>query len=248
MKRFARIFLFLLFFQLEVSVKAKAPAYQNPSHCLAQSKEQCVFSVKASAFQFFGPDYNLHLTKDSLYEKIDVQKLKYIEGISLFQVNSKSLSIETLYGVIHVNKGDFWLRSSENNKIIISNVDSDLKIVLRDNQVVSLPEGFQFWISGIATNGKSKYGVLEPVDFASLLPSLAIFHKGSKEDFYLALAKLRTNHKKAVEQGSLMYQQGVDRHLASVKAQQEEKELREQQRAAEKRRIKELFFKRTFEK
>lgn len=247
MKRFARIFLFLLFFQLEVSVKAKAPAYQDPSHCLAQGT-QCIFSVKASVFQFLGPDYNLHLVRNSLFEKVDIQKLRYIEGVSLFQVNEKALEIETLYGLIQVNKGDFWLRSDGENKIIISNVDSDLKIKLRDGQLVSLPEGFQFWISGIATDGKSKYGVLEPVDFASLLPSLAVFHKGSKEDFYLALAKLRLNHKQAVEQGSLMYQEGVDRHLASVKAQEEAKALRQQQAAAEKRRVKELFFKRTFEK
>ncbi len=247
MKRFARIFLFLLFFQLEVSVKAKVPAYQDPSHCLAQGT-QCIFSVKASVFQFLGPDYNLHLVRNSLFEKVDIQKLRYIEGVSLFQVNEKALEIETLYGLIQVNKGDFWLRSDGEDKIIISNVDSDLKIKLRDGQLVSLPEGFQFWISGIATDGKSKYGVLEPVDFASLLPSLAVFHKGSKEDFYLALAKLRLNHKKAVEQGALMYQEGVDRHLASVKAQEEAKALRQQQAAAEKRRVKELFFKRTFEK
>lgn len=247
MKRFARIFLFLLFFQLEVSVKAKTPTYQDPSHCLAQGT-QCMFSVQTSVFQFLSPDYNLHLVKDSLFEKVENKKLKYIEGVSLFQVNDSPLAIETLYGTIQVNRGDFWLRSQEENRIVISNVDADLKITLRDGQTVFLPEGFQFWISGITTNGKSKYGVLEPVDFSSLLPSLAVFHKGSKEDFHLALAKLRLNHKKAVEQGSLMYQQNVDRHLASVKAQEEERALRQQRQAAEKRRIKEMFFQRTFEK
>lgn len=247
MKSVLRVLLFLMAFQVEVTVKAKSPQYRDPSQCLARELN-CLFSVKKSVYQYLSADFNLHFTKDALVEKKGLNHFKLLEGVALVQTTAAEFIIETLYGTVTASSGDFWITPGAEGKIVLANVNSKLQVQLRDGQQLILPEGFQFWISGIKGDGKSAYGILEPIEYANLLPSLAKFHKGTKEEFHLTLAKLKLNHKKAVQAGAEIYQEGVDRKIASIQAQQKVLADKKRKENEEKRQLKEEFYRRTFER
>lgn len=245
MKKWVHILLFLLFFQVEVRVKASNGALQNPDNCLKNS-EVCALQANQSAFRFTFKSVKLNATQGSSLVRENNFKWKFVSG-ALWIEKSAGLTVDTLYGTAQASKGQYWL-IEQGDKVLVRNISADLKVKLRDGKELEVPEGFQFWIAGLNTDAQSDYGMIEPIELKSHLELWNSLFEGTKAEFKAAALEQRESWGDLAATGGLIYQKSVDRKLASIAEEKAEVARKKQAKAAEDRRIKQLFYERTFER
>lgn len=246
MKLGLRLLLFILAFQMEVRVRASADVLEHPSQCLAKAQSSCAIQAQGEGFHLVTNRVSLHATKGSTLLRHSPDQWRLIQG-NLWVDKGKSLRIETLFGEIASEQGSFWVLE-KGNKVWIRNISSSLKVTLRDGKVLDLPEGFEFWISGLNSRGVSEYGMLQPIDIKEHLVLWSSLYQGSKEDFVKEVSHLKANWGDLAEKSSSIYKSLVMRELASEEEKRAALQRQKEQKEFELRRMKDAFRARAFER
>lgn len=237
--------IFLLAFQMEVRVRAAGDLVQKPDACLQQAGA-CALRVSTSGFHFEKDNVKIHASGGSTLARQSMDFWRLMDG-ALWVESGRGLRVETLYAATQAEQGEYWI-FVQNSKIYVRNMSASLKVELRDGKTLELPEGFEVWIGSVNSKGQTEYGVIEPVNMKELLPVWNSLYRGSKADFVLEVRRYRANWGDLTQKSSQLYQKLVEREIASVRAREEEQELRRQRRAAEAQRVKELYWQRVFER
>lgn len=244
MNRAVRILLFLMAFQMEVRVRASGDLLTEPVGCL-QNENAC-FLQSTSIFHYEKDGLQLHADEGTALSRVDEKQWTFLKGV-LWVEKGKDLRISTLYGSFSAPVGSYWLLD-QGDRLLVRNMNADLSIHLRSGKTLNLPEGFEVWISGINAQGQSDYGVLRPIDMQAHLSLWNKLYRGSKEEFVAEVRRFKDNWGDLVEKSSRIYQKVIDRRLASVAEQERLIRERKAREEAENRRIKALFYQRTFER
>ncbi|NUN04960.1 MAG: hypothetical protein HUU57_04275 [Bdellovibrio sp.] len=246
MKNGFKLLLFVFAFQMEIRVRAAAEVLQQPNQCLAEKAVSCALQAVQEGFHYQQYGLKIHAVKGSTLVRQSLKNWRLVRG-ALWVEQGPGFEVETVFGNITGQQGQFWVLEQD-KKVLIRNVDADLKISLRDGKVLDLPQGFEVWISGLNTEGKSLYGMLRPVDLKDHLSLWSSLFQGSKDDFVEAVARLKYNWGDMAEKSSALYKSVVMRGIAS----QEERDLvllRKKEREAEEiKKIKELYRARVFDR
>lgn len=245
MKKFAQVLLFVLAFQVEVRVRASGGVMEQPPACL-NSKETCALQVTSSPFHYENSQVKLHVGKDSTVSRLSGRNWQLMKG-TLWVESGKELKVSTLYGDFEAPLGSYWL-IEQDHQVVVRNIDADLNVTLRDGKKISVPEGFEVWIGGINSEGKSDYGMIRPIDMKEHIPLWASLFKGNKEAFVKQVQDLKENWGDLVAKSSEIYQDTVDRKLASIAERDKKEQEAKARAAAERERIRRLFYERTFER
>lgn len=245
MKKWIRLVLFLLAFQMEVRVRASGDIFEQPAECL-KSKELCSIQVGGAGLHLTQDGLKLHADKGAVLSRLSKDKWSYVKG-SLWVEESRHISIETLYGVLKSEGGQYWVFEKD-DKIWIRNVNSELVVTLRDGKILDVPEGFEFWIAGVNSKGRSDYGMIKPVDMKDHITRWNALYRGTKAEFVKDLEKLRKNWGDLAQKSGLIYETLTRRELASVEARQLEIEKKKQRQAEELRQLKEIYKSRVFDR
>lgn len=246
MKNALKLFLFVLAFQMEVRVRASAEIMQQPTQCLAEKAVSCAIQATHEGFHYQQYGLKVHAVKGSTLIRQSLKSWRLVRG-ALWVEKGSNFEVETVYGNITGQQGQFWVLD-QSKRVLIRNVDADLKITLRDGKVLELPQGFEFWISGLNTEGKSLYGMLQPVDLKDHLSLWSSLYQGSKADFVDAVAHLKYNWGDMAEKSSALYKSVVMRGIAS----EEERKLalvrKKEREEQEIKKMKEIYRARVFER
>ena len=245
MKNVVRVLIFLMAFQLEVRVRASEELLEQPAQCL-KSQELCSLKIGSESFHFEKNGVRLHVNANSTVSRQAVNSWKLIHG-SLWVEDGDRVQVDTLYGLITGIRGSFWA-IEQADKVLLRNITADLEVSLRDGRSVSVPEGFEVWIGGIGVDGKSTYGMIRPIDMKDHLTLWAQIYPGSKSEFLSAVKELKERWGDVAVKGSEIYQGVVDRRIASAEEKLKQAEERKAKAAAERQRVRELFYQRTFER
>lgn len=245
MKKIVRLMLFLMAFQMEVRVRAAGDLIEQPSACL-KSKESCAIQVTGSAFHFEKDDNHLHATSGSALVRLAPDQWRLVKG-AVWVEGGKSLQLESLYASTKATMGEYWV-ISQDSRILIRNMTASLKVTLRDGKTLEIPEGFEVWVSGMNSQGKTEYGMIEPVNMKEHLPMWNSLYRGSKEDFVKEVRLYRDNWGDLAQKSSQIYQTLTERKMASIEAQEKAEEARRLRKAAELQRMKEMYRQRVFER
>jgi hypothetical protein len=166
---------------------------------------------------------------------------------ALWVEQGEDVEIETLYGYVRSATGNFWILEQQ-DQILVRNLGAELKVTLRDGKSLDLPEGFQFWIRGLNSQGVSEYGMLEPIDVSDHLPRWNALYRGSKDSFISEVQLLKQKWPLWVEKGSFIYQSLAERKIASVAEQRRQEKEQQKRLMDERRRVKQLYHERVFER
>ena len=240
-----RALIFLLAFQIEVRVRASEEVLEQPAQCL-KSTDLCALQVYTDAFHFEKKGVRLHASGNSTLSRQSLTSWKLIHG-ALWIEKGKSVKVETLYGTVQSPQGAFWVLE-EGDRVIVRNISSDLEITLRDGVKLTVPEGFEIWIGGIGPDTKSTFGMIKPVDMKAHLTLWASVYPGSKSEFLTEVQSLKERWGDLAIKSSDIYQGVIDRRIASAEEKQRFAEEKKAKIAAERQRVRELFFHRTFER
>lgn len=238
MKKWIRLVIFLLAFQMEFRVRASGALSEKPSVC-TKSKETCSLQVKTE-----GPRF--HSSEGSVLIKVSQKLWRFVKG-TLWVEKGAGIEIETLYGNIIASQGQYWLVERD-SKILIRNMNADLQVTLRDGKKLNVPDGFEFWIEGLNTKGQSEYGMIQPIDMKDHLRLWHSMYKGSKKDFIDEVRYFRGNWGDLVEKSSAIYEKSVLRELASVHEKEEAQRLQKEHLEKQRQQMKKLYYQRVFER
>lgn len=245
MKKFMKLLIFLLAFQMEVRVRAAGEVLLQPTACL-KAKETCSIHVIGSAFHLKKDDLSLHANENSTLMRLTSKQWRLVQG-TLWVEKAAGVEVETPYAMVKAPQGQYWLLQEE-SKVVIRNIDADLEVTLRDGKKLEVPSGFEFWVSGINSKGQSEYGMIRPIDMKDHLPLWNSMYTGTKENFVKEVKDLKENWGDLAEKSAFIYQKTTERKLAAVAEEERKAEEKRRQDAAERQKIKNIYYQRTFER
>lgn len=240
MNIFLKVSVFLLFFQVEVKVKAHAPSVDPTESAL---------STVADAKDFNSPGKEFKLAPQTLVMKLKDGLFRFCEGQMRVESEHEN-SMAFLHGLIISFGGAYSIstKSKDNKKVWIANERSSLTIKMRGGRELFLPPGFQVWIAGLNSEGEQTFGVIEPWDFKEYVVTLNSMHFKEKTQLLDLARQLKVLSKEAQAQSPGLYQKIIDRRIASL---EKEEQMRQSQLASDRRRKmqqRKYFFQRTFER
>ena len=247
MKKILRFVIFLSAFQMEVRVRASSDIWmQHPEKCLTTQEAPCSVEALGAAFHYKNKDLSLHAIKGSTLARTQSDQWRLLQG-RLWVEKGENITVETVYGSVNAKQGQYWILEDKSH-FILRNMNADMEITLRDGAKLSLPPGFEVWIAGINGLGKSEHGVIRPIDMSEHLPLWRSLYEGDNKKFAEEVHDLHDNWGDIVEKSSDLYQTSARRGLASaIERDQKQKELL-REKAVERQRLRELFWKQSFER
>lgn len=245
MKKFLRLLIFIMAFQMEVRVRASGDVMQQPSACL-KSKESCTIHVTGPAFHLERGDFKMHASEDSTLMRSSANQWRLMKG-TVWMEEAKNVEVETVFATVKASQGQYWLLD-QGDKIVIRNIDAELEVTLRDGKKLEVPSGFEFWVAGLNSKNQNEYGMIRPIDMKEHLPVWNALYKGSKESFIKEVKNLKDNWGDMAEKSAAVYKVTTERKLAAV-AEAERKETEKKRLEDQKRQeLKNLYYQRTFER
>ncbi|KHD87333.1 MAG: hypothetical protein OM95_15050 [Bdellovibrio sp. ArHS] len=245
MKKFFRVLIFILAFQMEVRVRASGDFLQQPTECL-KAQEACAVQVIGKSLHYSSKTLKMHAKEGSTLVRLSPTQWRFVSG-ALWLENSRNVEVETLYGSLKATQGQYFV-IEQGHRVVIRNMDATLSVTLRDGKTLRLPEGFEFWIAGLNSKGQSDYGMIQPVDMKAHLPLWNSLYEGSKKDFITLVSHLRENWGDLTEKSALIYQNAVEREIASEKEKERAEQARKARIQAERQEMKRLYHERVFER
>ena len=119
-------------------------------------------------------------TKVLKTESTYLEQNQLLEG-SLWVRKTKKYSVETPYGEVQSQFGDFYI-SYEKPKVRVVNHAGILVIQLKDGQRVEVPPGFELWFSEIQEDKTNAMGFIQPVEVKDHIVTLGkLYDKSAKE-------------------------------------------------------------------
>ena len=236
-------FVFVLFFSMDVRVRASSDLRERPSHCLIEAGA-CALQTQKSAFHLSKGDSEFHLGPKTLILRHSMEHLEFISG-TLWNEKYEKMQVSTVYGEINAKSGPFWVLGDK-DKIWIRNINSDLRIHLRDGRDLELPVGFQIWISGMDIKGQSTLGIPEMIPIEEHIRIWSYLFPGSKEEFKKQVEQKKWTWGSLAERSSELYISMVHRQQNLEKQRRNQIQQRELAASEEKKQIKALYTEKAF--
>jgi hypothetical protein len=243
MKKFLRVAVFILAFQMEVRVRASADLMQEPQGCLSTKETSCFIKAATQSGGLKLKKGAVYLKQSSIVERKSQQTWTFVQGTAWF--HSGGGTVRSLYGDLSWTEGDFWIKEEE-NRILIRNVSADLTLELRDGRKLQPPSGFEFWLAGVDFDSKSKFGMIRPIEVAGFIKDWAELYPGTPKEFKKEVESLKQDWESLPEISSAIYQDEANRQIATAEAKEEAEKSRQKALQDERERMKALFYHRTF--
>lgn len=244
MKKFAKILIFILAFQLEVRVRASTETLQEPEACL-QGKSACAVQVLKSGFHLTNNSQSFHATPGATVMRLSAAQWRLIKGT--VWVEKGALEVQTAYADMKASHGQYWVIDQE-DRVIVRNMDANLAVTLRDGKVVQVPEGFEFWVAGVDSQGKTDYGMIRPIEMKEHLPLWNSLYVGTKENFKKEVERYKITWGDLAAKSAAIYKEIINRKIAAEEASEQAQALRAKQKADEARRVRQMYWQRSFER
>lgn len=212
-----------------------------PDSCVKDRKFPCTIKSAKYPLQFESGKFKLFLDKETAVQMISAEKMQLMQG--KLWVEASELSQMQVSANLKLNfQGELFCERRKDQVLQVLNLNAqisfDSKHVFQEE---ALPVGFENWYGALAVNGEILRGVIKPIEREVFLKAwtpltgrpLAELRKKVKE--YLDLWSGN------VEASAAMYQEVVERSLASVREKQNAQARAAQKKADEQAELRRLY-------
>lgn len=260
MIRLLRGGLFLLAFMIDVKVKAdvgpKGLIHQNapvtlPENCVEKSDDQC--GVKTSVgrkFRIKNDSVEVILSSDTSFLRLSEKRGRILGGTLVIN-SSGTYELEGSFGTLKLAGGRVIVETFvrfQKEHFIVKNISASLSI---QGMGASIPydidKGYEVEVGPVGKTGHVFLGVPRAIIRAQVLRIMAQTFYGSKKEFLSEANSWMESVPQVVEFASESYAQEANRQIASAAQDLEAQKRRQKELLAEQKRIRDLFFRKTFE-
>lgn len=221
----------LILFTSSISFSA-VDYVELPEQCLAKKIFPCQLKAVSKELELEISGHRLVLEKNTMVEIRSNDQYRLLQGRVWFTPTKSAEGDRIL--ILHSNlkikfDGEIFVEKVSPETHTVYNLDSNVQIqseLIFQNEV--LPIGFQNWYGALATTGQISRGIIRPIDKDLLV---RIWTPMSGLSFAEASAKLRIlvkSWEKNVDLAAGLYQQVIERRLASQSEKENQAKLRKQ--------------------
>jgi hypothetical protein len=235
MGQFLKLFcIFFLAFALEVRVKAGAPFSEKTQKSKCFFLAGCAQTVEKSVSFNNQKSETFQLKAGTLFKAQSERESQLVSGGILVSELQSLYLFEFLHGQAWITFGDALVSVDATSRTTITNLNGEVTLRLRDGSSLAVPVGFEIWVDGITTEGKNLTGTLQPIRLDVRFDQFKIADKKLKE--------WTESQGNLVSRAAAIYQDSVNREIASVKVQDAAKKAqKEQEQELRKRRKQEIL-------
>lgn len=216
--------LFILGFQVEITVHAKSEVVDVQQ---AKTISLPVGSIEASRGTLL---------------KEDPAGWKLLSGdIFLLPSEHQQMGIQSLFGDVESAGEVNLVVNVEEKQLIVRAISGQVVISLRDGRRLLLQKGLQLSVGPVQSSGQNFMTLPEPIAVLDYARSLALRPNMSREKLKEILAIQSQSWKNAGIVSGDLYQQVVQRHLASVQDEINQKEKRRQIEEQQRKRFRQML-------
>jgi hypothetical protein len=207
---------YLLCVWLTVAVQiARAQLVDLPRGCFTQKKFPCQVRVTSSFLAFDLGLQKFHLGAKSSLLFISAEQIQLLQG-DLWIQQSDSLGLKFSPALKMVVSGEWLIRKAPQAQTHVFNLAGQSKF---DSQFVfpseSVPVGFQNWYGLIDSNGEISRGVIRPIQIKEFLKTWIPLSGLSMAEIRKSTLSYREAWGDSLERSAKLYQEIVERRLAS---------------------------------
>lgn len=230
--RVARWVLFLLCFQLEISVRAESS--------VVAAAEQTV--VVTSAFE------TMFVLPHGLLDQTAEGQRRVIAGTVFVRAAKEAqATLVSFYGFLKTSGEMTVLAKEKSDRILVRAIKETVVIGLRDGRTLSLAEGMQIEIGAVTSAGTNYHGLPTTIEIADHLRVLALLPGAGRESMKAESIELKARWKNAAASAGELYQAVIARHVASVREADDVKKRQQQVEEAKRAEFRRLLMKKAFE-
>lgn len=247
-----RILCFVIAFQTEVRVRASSnlenKSYKSsPENCLDEGVP-CAIEVQGDVVRFKQKGVAVHLSEKSFAVRESQAKWTWVRGT--MWVESGNVEVKTKFAELKASRGGMWVVQDQRKPedlIWILASGSDVVVTLRSGKTLTIPEGFQVWLGKKDEDSVTSFGMPETIEWERYVKLWGPIYPGSAKQFKVDLLNLKKEWDDLAERGGELYLNVVNRQIAMVKQEEENKKKAALAAEIERRIIRERFKKKTLE-
>ncbi len=219
---------------------AQSKLIDEPRFCLARQIYPCAFRAQSLAQVLLLNDFEVHLSQGASLLLYDAKHMRLLGG-QIWIRRSKELTLTTGFVDFSLN-GDTWVDRVSSKKILIRNLNGSVRVSssLSTLQEV-IPVGFENWYSLINSKVHLEQGVLRSIDPLHFLPEWSAIAQLPKTQSLDLLKTYKEYWSGNVEASSHLYQDVVNRHMASFQHEEISKNLKEERKQADEVKMRQMF-------
>jgi len=234
-------FLWVLLLLTQVSQAAFASnLIDEPKSCLKNLKFPCAVRAIEDGQSLSLNGFEINFSSGTNLLLASQQKLQLLDGKIWLRGGNE---IEVTTGSVHfIVNGDIWIEELKGERVFVRNMDGRLKVSSALTEIEQqIPVGFENWYALLNTKGALQQGVLKTIEPRRFLTDWSKISHLSKSQVIESVQAYKEKWKGNVEASAQLYQEVVNRQLASVQELELEKARRAREKEAQQAKLREMY-------
>ncbi len=235
-----KIMILLLLFIYAPASQAKSELIDEPRGCFATLRFPCAVRASFSPQKLDVKGVQASLNQGTSVILYSEKKWRLLEG-QMWLRSSSDFQLSTGFVQFSLN-GDSWIDFISDEKVFVQNLIGSFKVsspLIKLNQAI--PVGFGNWYSLIDSDGNLSQGILKVIEPRKFVPEWAEVARLPKKQAIVVIDSYRKSWKGNVEASAQLYQEVVNRRLASIERRQIIKARRAKAEFDERARLRRMF-------
>lgn len=212
--------------------------------CVSLANSKDAISARKGMVQHKLEFGEILLADQGVIQNVSSHSIRLLRGTLMVDAKSE-VQIETIFGQVNVPEGQVWF-IVEGNQLIVKSISSHVLITSKSGQSIEVNRGFESWVGLINSQGRNEIGVPKAIDFPKYLQFWAQYYRGPKKKFIEKANQLREELNVAVVESAELYQNMINRQIASVEEEKAERARIAELKKKETQKKKAAIFEKTF--
>ncbi len=233
----------LFFFTLILAFSAEAqPQFVDaPAGCFRKKAYPCKVRVSSGFLAFEKASNQFHLGESSSLLFLGESEVQLLQG-QLWVPASKHLVVRSTSALKVAVSGEWFFQRQENAQFLLRNLDGEIRFLSRFVFASeTLPVGFENWYGTLDSSGQISRGVIRPIDMKEFLTAWMPLAGSSVAEMRKATLEYKQKWGEAVSKSASLYQEVVERRMASHEDKARRQAERKRSEEAERERIRQMF-------
>lgn len=229
---------------LLVSLKAEASGggfVDLPHQCFQKKSYPCQIRVSGNFLSFERSGNRFHLAEKSSLRFRSESEIQLLEG-HVWVKDSKNLKVYSSPVLSFQVHGEWFFSKKDREDLAASNLNGEIEFLSKYVfSSESLPVGFQNWYAGLDSTGQVSRGVIRPIEMKEFLKNWIPVSGTSFAGMKKAAHEYKQRWSEALAKSSDLYQEIVERRLASHEEKKRREIERQRQAEREKSQMRRMF-------
>jgi hypothetical protein len=243
MKKLIRFLVFIIFFNINVSIKAEAILVEEPKSCWDTSGD-CAIKALNRRHTISFSEFVLEMSANSYFLKTK-DGIHLIEGQFFLRANNNSF-VKAKYVDIYFEKNQIAFLDIGSSSVKIDCLKGVLRFNDLKNQIYQLPQAYSVTVGGVDDLGNVAHTFPMALNIKKLLKDISRVTNLNKDSLAAELNDLKKSWNEAIQETQDRSLASVEESYANHKKELEQLAEGRRVRALENKKMRDFFYQKTF--